>query len=205
MGELRGDSGRRRGGGRGEGGEEDFSVVEMQLLEAFAPVQGTISCGVAGYLPDEGFSRLHKGELLSACAPPSPCVFPLASSLISSSSLSALSSAADSLSDGSGEVTLTSTLISPGWGCCAGASEWQEEEEEGGGGVCVSGSRAAAGAGSALESSAGEPSAAPAASFCFWSCSFCRLLCFLRNLARRFLNHTWQAGLENELLCNYLL
>lgn len=123
------------------------------------------------YLPDEGFSRLHKGEFLSACAPPSPCVFALTSSLISSSSLSALSSAADSLSDGSGEVTLTSTLISPGWGC-VGASEWQEEEEEGGGGgVCASGSRAAVGAPllfrSVLESSAGEPSGAPAASFCF--------------------------------------
>lgn len=44
---------------------------------------------------------------------------------------------------------------------------------------------------SVLESSV-EPSAAPAASFCFWSCSFCRLRCFLRNLARRFLNQTWQ-------------
>lgn len=124
------------------------------------------SC-TARYLPDEGFSRLHNREFLSSCVPPSPCVFTLASSLISSSSLS---SAADSLSDGSGEVTLTSTLISPGWGC-VGASEWQEEEEEGGGGVCASGSRAAVGAlllfRSALESSAGKPSGAPAASFCF--------------------------------------
>lgn len=129
-----------------------------------------MSYDVAGYLPDEEFSRLHKGEVLSACAAPSPCVFALASSLISSSSLSALSSAADSLSDGSGEVTLTSTLVSPGWGC-SGASEWQEEEEEGGGGVRPSGSRAAAGAlpllRSALESSAVEASGAPAASFCF--------------------------------------
>lgn len=75
------------------------------------------------YLPDAGFSRLQDGELLSSCAAPSPCIsspiFTLVSPLISSSSLSALSSAADSLSDGSGEVTLTSTLISPGWGCVA--------------------------------------------------------------------------------------
>lgn len=48
---------------------------------------------------------------------------------------------------------------------------------------------------SVLESSA-ELSAAPDASFCFWSCSFCRLRCFLRNLARRFLNQTWQTDAQ---------
>lgn len=155
-----------------------------------------------------GLSRLQDGELLPSCAPPSPCVssliFTLASPLISSSSLSALSSAADSLSDGSGEVTLTSTLISPGWGRAAASlsvSEWQEEEEEGGGGVRASGSRVVVVVvvvvRSGLESSE-EPSAAPDASFCFWSCSFCRLRCFLRNLARRFLNQTWKVGGQTD-------
>lgn len=71
-------------------------------------------------LPDVGLILLQDGELLPACAPPSPCAsslsFPLVSLLVSSSSLSALSSAADSLSDGSGEVTFTSSLISPGCG-----------------------------------------------------------------------------------------
>lgn len=43
------------------------------------------------------------------------------------------------------------------------------------------------------------PSAAPDASFCFWSCSFCRLRCFLRNLARRFLNQTFQTDQERPV------
>lgn len=150
------------------------------------------------FLPEVGLSRLQDGELLPVGSPPSPWIsslsFTLVSPLISSSSLSALSSAADSLSDGSGEVTFTSTLISPGWGraaACLSVSEWQDEEEEGGGGVRVSGARVVAVVRSFLESSV-APSAAPWVSFCFWSCSFCKLRCFLRNLARRFLNQTWQ-------------
>lgn len=155
------------------------------------------------FVPDVGLSLLQNGELLPAWIDPSACTsslsFTLDSSLISSSSRSALSSVADSLSDGSGDVTLTSTLISPGWGRAAASrsdSEWQDEEDEGGGGgLRTSGTTVVVVVGvfvrSVLESS-GESSPAPDASFCFCSCSFWRLRCFLRNLALRFLNHTWQ-------------
>lgn len=54
-----------------------------------------------------------------------------------------------------------------------------------------SGASVVAEAVSALASSV-DPSAAADASFCFWSCSFWRLRCFLRNFARRFLNQTCQ-------------
>lgn len=147
------------------------------------------------FVPDVGLNRLQDGELLPSCAAASPCAssltFTLDSPPISSSSLSAVSSAADSLSDGSGEVTLTSTLISPDWGCTAASrSEWQDEEEEGGGGVRASATTVVVVVVRSVLESSVEPSAAAVASFCFWSCSFWRLRCFLRNLARRFLNHT---------------
>lgn len=100
-----------------------------------------------------------------------------------SSSLSvALSSVADSLPDCSAEVTFSSTLSSEG---PSASIEEDEDVDEGASGF----SRLTADGGSVLSLAPNVPSGE--ASFCFWSCSFCRLRCFLRNFARRFLNHTW--------------
>lgn len=106
--------------------------------------------------------------------------------LLSSSLSVALSSVADSLPECSADVTFSS--MSSGTGRTTGLSvsrEDEEEEEEGG--TCVSGRMVAEEGG--VSSFSLPPS--PDASFCFWSCSFWRLRCFLRNLALRFLNQTW--------------
>lgn len=149
---------------------------QLQYIRA-VPVPVIRACP----LPGLGPSRLQGGETF-------PGVITLSlfnSSLcgLDSSSLSvALSSVADSLPDCSAEVTFNSTLISDT--NRRGGPSTSKEEEDGGSwfsGVMVVGA-----------SSSSPPSRL--ASFCFWSCSFCRLRCFLRNLARRFLNHTCLKG-----------
>lgn len=94
--------------------------------------------------------------------------------LLNSSSLSIWSSAADSLADCSDRVRLRSVPTSLGrlWTfSVSGVVAWV----------------------SSTGSSVFPSLWLPSQSFCFCSCSFCRLRCFLRNLALRFLNQTFSA------------
>lgn len=136
------------------------------------------------YIPGLGLSRLQKGERFPGVGSfstfrSSLCCF------ISSSLSVALSSVADSLPDCSADVTLSSTLSSDAsaWGAASASIEEEEEEDEGGWF-----SRARLEGASSLSLVPRAPSVET--SFCFCSCSFWRLRCFLRNFARRFLNHT---------------
>jgi len=135
-------------------------------------------------LPGFGLSLLHAGET----SPGVTALSRFASSLwgLLSSSLSvALSSVADSLPECSADVTFSSMSSGSGrTGPSASREEEEEEEEEGG--SWLSGRTVVEGVASSFSL---PPS--PDASFCFWSCSFWRLRCFLRNLALRFLNQTW--------------
>lgn len=129
-------------------------------------------------LPGLGLRRLQGGESL-----PDLSTFMSSWWSFNSSSLSVvLSSVADSLPDCSAEVTFSSTLSSDG---PSASTEEEEDVDEGGSGF----SRFTVEGVSFLSLAPNVPSGE--ASFCFWSCSFCRLRCFLRNFARRFLNHTW--------------
>lgn len=93
-----------------------------------------------------------------------------------------LSSVADSLPECSAEVTFKSASSGTGRASDPSASRGEDEADGGSG---ASGRTAAEGGASSFSL---PPS--PGASFCFWSCSFWRLRCFLRNLALRFLNQT---------------
>lgn len=138
------------------------------------------------FLPGLGLSLLEAGETLPGVTALSHFSSSLRD-LLSSSLSVALSSVADSLPECSAEVTFSS--MSSGTGRTTGPSasrEEVEEEEEDEGGSWASGRMVVEGG---VSSFSLPPS--PDASFCFWSCSFWRLRCFLRNLARRFLNQTW--------------
>lgn len=139
------------------------------------------------FLPGLGLSLLQPGETSPGVTALSHFISSLWD-LLSSSLSVALSSVADSLPECSAEVTFSS--MSSGTGRTTGPSasreEEVEEEEEDEGGSWVSGRIVVEGGASSFSL---PPS--PDASFCFWSCSFWRLRCFLRNLALRFLNQTW--------------
>lgn len=137
------------------------------------------------FLPGLGLSLLQAGES-------SPGVTALSHfissfwDLLSSSLSVALSSVADSLPECSADVTFSS--MSSGTGRTTGPSvSGEEEEEEDEGGSWVSERIVVEGG---MSSFSLPPS--PDTSFCFWSCSFWRLRCFLRNFALRFLNQTWR-------------
>lgn len=167
-------------------------------------------------LPDLGLRCLQEGERLPGSTGITTSPLWDGSSLkhfISSSRSVVSSSAADSLPDCSGEVTLTSTLNSEEawwWGLLplpdCSASDREEGQESGGAGLWGSGCTAVVLVEVAVEDGgfwSGFPSSAwpsPDASFCFCSCSFCRLRCFFRNLARRFLNHTCR-GRDRVMIC----
>lgn len=125
-------------------------------------------------LPDFGLPVVHGGVAPPVDSGPAP----LSSSLNNggSSSLSVKSSVPDSTPDCSGDVTFTSSSFTSTGG---GSVAWFFSGGEGGVFVDVA---------SSFFSVSWCPS--DSASFCFWSCSFCRLRCFLRNFARLFLNQT---------------
>lgn len=125
---------------------------------------------------DFGLSGLHGGIVPPANTAPAP--FSSSRKDAGSSSLSVKSSAPDSTPECSGDVTFTSSLSSSG----GGSMPWVASGGEGGVWVVLVGSAACFFSASWFS--------CESASFCFWSCSFCRLRCFLRNFARLFLNQT---------------
>ncbi len=166
-------------------GETSFWRIKKGIqLQASVPV----------FVPGLGLSLLQAGETSPGVTALSHFISSLWD-LLSSSLSVALSSVADSLPECSADVTFSSMSSGTGRTTGPSVSREEEEEEEDEGGSWVSGRIVAEGGASSFSL---PPS--PDASFCFWSCSFWRLRCFLRNLALRFLNQTWwQRGGEGEL------
>ena len=138
------------------------------------------------FLPGLGLSLLQAGETSPGVTALSHFISSLWD-LLSSSLSVALSSVADSLPECSADVTFNSMSSGTGRTTGTSVSREEDEEEEDEGGSWVSGRIVVGGGPSSFSL---PPS--PDASFCFWSCSFWRLRCFLRNLALRFLNQTCQ-------------